>query len=173
MARDNAEFLSAAVVVGVGIFSLYLAYTIKTFEEEILVGPRLVPIAIAVLGISLGVLLFAVTWVGHVKSGKVVDSKLSGISDGKQSSLSKIAVLRMAAIIVLGFVYIWLFSATGYLIATAITMASLLVVFGIRPAGKVAVLTIGGTAVYYIIFIQLMGIYSPPGWLINLEMLGL
>lgn len=79
----------------------------------------------------------------------------------------------MAAIIAIGFAYIWLFSATGYLIATAIAMALLLVVFGTSSVGKVAVLTIGGTAAYYIIFIRLMGIYDPPGWLINLEVLGL
>ena len=52
-------------------------------------------------------------------------------------------------------------------------MAPLLVVFNTRNAGKVAVLTIVGTAAYYIIFIRLMGIYDPPGWLINIEMLGL
>ena len=173
MARDKAELLSAAVVVGVGIFSLYLAYSIKSFREETLIGPRLLPMAIAGLGIGLGVLQFAIAWVRRVKSGKAGDSTFSGAGNAKRPALSKPAVLRMAAIIVIGFAYIWLFSATGYLIATAIAMASLLVVFGTRNVGKVAVLTIGGTAVYYIIFIWLMGIYDPPGWLINLEMLGL
>ena len=171
MARDKAEFLSAAVVVGVGIFSLYLAYSIQSFQEGILLGPRLVPLAIAGLGIGLGVLQFTVAWVHRVKSGKAGDSTFSG--DDKRPALSKTSVLRMAAILAIGFAYIWLFSAIGYLIATAIAMALLLIVFGTRNAGKVAVLTIGGTAVYYIIFIRLMGIYNPPGWLINLEMLGL
>ena len=173
MARDKAEFLSAAVVVGVGIFSLYLAYSIKSSQEGILIGPRLVPMAIAGLGIGLSVLQFAIAWVRRVKSGKAGDSTFSGTDDGKRPALSKPAVLRMAAIIVIGFAYIWLFSATGYLIATVISMALLLVVFGTRNAGKVAVLTIGGTVAYYIIFIWLMGVYDPPGWLINLEMLGL
>ena len=173
MAHDKAEILSEAVVIGVGIFALYLAYSIETYQEEILLGPRLVPMAIAGLGIGLGVLQFAVSWARRVNSGKAGDSTFSGAGDGKRPALSKTSVLRMAAIIVIGFAYIWLFSATGYLIATTIAMALLLVVFGTRNAGKVAVLTIGGTAVYYIIFIRLMGIYNPPGWLINIEMLGL
>jgi len=167
MARDKAELLSAAVVVGVGIFILYLAYSIKSFQEVSLIGPRLVPTAIAGLVIGLGVLQFTIAWVRRVASGK------AGAGDGKRPALSKTAVLRMAAVIVIGFAFIWLFSATGYLIATAMAMAPLLVVFNTRNAGKVAVLTIVGTAVYYIIFIRLMGIYDPPGWLINLEMLGL
>ena len=173
MTNDNAEYLSAAVVVGVSIFSLCLAYTIQTFGEEILIDPRLVPMAIALLGIALGVLQFTVTWVRRDKSGKTTDSTFSGTSEGKQPAMSITSIFRTAAIIVLGFVYIWLFSATGYLIATAVVMASLLVVFDVRPAGKIAALTIGGTAVYYVIFIRLMGIYSPPGWLINLDMLSL
>lgn len=173
MVSGKAELLSAAVVVGVGIFSLYLASSIESFEEGIMVGPRLVPMAIALLGIGLSVLQFIITWVRRVKSSKTADVKFSDSGKGKPSALSMSVVLRMVAIIIIGFAYIWLFSAIGYLIATAITMALLLVVFGTRSPGKVAVLTIFGTAAYYIIFIRLMGIYNPPGWLINLEMLGL
>ena len=105
----------------------------------------------------------AIAWMRRVKSGEVGNATISDADDDKASTVSKAAVFRMAAIIVIGFVYIWLFSATGYLIATAITMPSLLVVFGTRNAGKVAVLTIGGTAAYYIVFIWLMGVYDPPG----------
>lgn len=173
MANDNAEFLSAAGVIGVGIFSLYLACSIESFQEETLIGPRLVPMTIAGLGICLGVLQFAIAGVSRVKKDEAGDSTFSGTGDGKRPALSKAAVLRMAAIIVIGFAYIWLFSATGYLIATATVMAVLLVVFGTRNVGKVAMLTIGGTAAYYLIFIWLMGVYNPPGWLINLETFGL
>lgn len=172
MARDKSEFFSAAVVVILGIFCLYLAYSIETFQK-VLIGPRPVPMAIAGMIIGLGSLQFVVAWMGRVKNGNAGDSPVSGVGNGKPPALSKTAVLRMAAIIVVGFAYIWLFAATGYLIATAMAMASLLVVFGTRNAGKVAVLTIVGTALYYIIFIRLMGIYDPAGWLINLEMLGL
>ena len=169
MSRDKyeffkSEFFSAGVVVGLGIFCLFHAYSIESFQK-VLIGPRPVPMTIAGMIIGFGILQFFVAWMGRGENGKA--------ADGKSPALSNAAVLRMAAIIVVGFAYIWLFSATGYLIATAIIMASLLVLFGIRPAGKVAVLTIGGTAVFYIIFIRLMGIYSPPGWLVNLEMFGL
>lgn len=172
MARVKSEILSVVVVVGLGIFYLYLAYSIRSYEEGILIGPRLAPMAIAGLGIGLGVLQFTIAWVRHVKSGKAGDPTFYGTGKGKWPTLSKTAVLRMATVIIIGFAFIWLFSATGYLIATTIALAALLVVFGTRNAGKVAVLTIGGTAAYYIIFIRLMGIYAPPGWLINLETLG-
>jgi hypothetical protein len=173
MTNDKAELLSAAVVIGVGIFGLYLAYSIESFQEETLVGPRLVPMTITGLGIGLGILQLALSWMNQIKNDKAGDSTIADANRGKRPALSLKAVLRMAAVIVIGFAYIWLFSATGYLIATAAAMAVLLVLFGTRNGGKVAVLTIGGTTVYYIIFIRLMGIYNPPGWLLNLEMLGL
>ena len=172
MARHKAEFLSAAVVVAVGILGLCLADSIKSVQDEIL-GPRLLPMAIAGLGIGLGVLQLSMVWVRRCKSIKAAGSTSSDGGDAKRRALSKPALFRMAVTIVIGFAYIWLFSATGYLIATALAMALLLVVFGTSSVGKVAVLTIGGTAAYYIIFIRLMGIYDPPGWLINLEVLGL
>lgn len=160
----KSELFSATVVIGLGIFGLFHAYSIESFQK-VLIGPRPVPMTIAGMIIALGVLQFFIAWVGRVKGGKA--------NDGNSISLSNAAVLRKSCIIVFGFAYIWLFSATGYLIATAITMASLLIVFGTRNVGKVALLTIVGTAAYYTIFIWLMGIYDPAGWLINLEMLGL
>jgi hypothetical protein len=173
MTRDKAEFLSEAVVIAVGIFALFLAHSIETYQEVSQIGPRLVPMVIAGLGIGLGVLQFSVSWIRRVKNGNTGNYTFSGTGHGKQPALSKTVILRMAAIIAIGFAYIWLFSATGYLIATAIAMVSLLLMFGTYNPGKVAMLTIVGTATYYIFFIWLMGIYNPPGWLINLEMLGL
>ena len=173
MENDKAELLSAAVVIGVGIFGLYLACSIESFEENTLVGPRLVPLMIAGLGIALGILQFVLIWMNQRRNDQEGSSTDTDANKGKRTPLSPKAVFRMAAVIMIGFAYIWLFSATGYLLATAAVLAPLLVVFGTRNAGKVALLTIGGTTVYYILFIQLMGIYNPPGWLINLEILGL
>lgn len=173
MARDKVELVSVAVIVGLGIFYLYLAYSIQSYQDGLMVGPRLVPMTIAGLGIGLGVLQFIIARVRRAKSSKAGDPTLSSTDNSNSPALSKIAVFRMTAVILIGFAFIWLFSAAGYLIATAISIAALLVVFGTHNAGKVAVLTVAGTAAYYIIFIQLMGIYAPPGWLINLTVLGL
>jgi len=173
MGRDKVELISVAVVVGFSIFYLYLAYSIQSYQQGIIVGPRLVPMVIAGLGIGLGVLQFIIARVSRVKSGKATDPKLCVVAKSLWPALSKTSVFRMAAVILTGFAFIGLFSAAGYLIATAIAIATLLVIFGNYNVGKVAVLTLGGTAAYYLIFIQLMGIYAPPGWLINLETLGL
>ncbi len=169
MARDKSSFLksdffTASVVVGLGIFFLFHAYSIETFQK-VLIGPQPVPMAISAMIIGFGILQFFVAWVSPGRSDKT--------GDAKSPVMSKAAAFRMIAVILIGFAYIWLFSATGYLIATAMVMAPLLVVFGTYETRTVAILTIVGTAAYYAIFIRLMGIYDPAGWLINIETLGL
>ena len=168
MMRDKSEFISAAVVVGLGIFFLLQAHLIESYQEA-LIGPRLVPVYLAGMIIGLGILQFAVAWMGRSGSTEPEDSLLSE----DLPVMSRPAILRMAAIIAIGFAYMLLFEATGYLIATAIVLALLLFVFGTRKAVRLAVLTIGGAAVYYFLFIKLMGIHDPTGWLIDVEMLGL
>lgn len=169
MAHDKSDFLkpeffTAAVVVCLGIFFMFHAYSIETFQK-VLIGPRPVPMAISAMIIGFGILQFFVAWVGHGESGNS--------RDAESPVMPRAAAFRMTAVILIGFAYIWLFSATGYLIATAMTMAPLLVVFGTYDKRTVAVLTIAGTAAYYTIFIWLMGIYDPAGWLINFETIGL
>jgi len=169
MARDKSDFLkseffTASVVVGLGVFFLFQAYSIETFQK-VLIGPKPVPMAISAMIIGFGILQFFVTWVGHGESDKT--------GDAESPVMPRAAAFRMIAVILIGFAYIWLFSATGYLIATAMVMAPLLVVFGTYDTRTVVVLTIVGTAAYYAIFIWLMGIYDPAGWLINIETLGL
>ncbi|MEN8247120.1 MAG: tripartite tricarboxylate transporter TctB family protein [Thermodesulfobacteriota bacterium] len=177
MARDKAELFTAVVVICLGIFFLLQAYQVETVQRA-LIGPRLVPMEIAGMIIGLGVLQFIVIWVSRAENVKdcdsgTSDSETSPTAAGVSTLVCTAPVFRTLAVIVIGFAYIWLFSATGYLIATAITMALLLVLFGTRNPTKVALITIGGTAVYYFIFIWLIGIYDPPGTLINLKILGL
>ena len=172
MAHNKSELFSAIAVICLGIFFLSQAYQVETVQRA-LIGPRLVPMNIAGMIIALGVLQFIVAWVGGAENVKGCDPGPSPADVGVSALVCTAPVFRTTALVVIGFAYIWLFSASGYLISTGITMALLLVIFGTRNPGKVAMITIGGTAVYYFIFIWLVGIYDPPGKLINLEMLGL
>jgi len=172
MTRNKSEFFSAIAVICLGIFFLFQAYQVETVQRA-LIGPRLVPMNIAGMIVGLGILQFIVAWVGGAENVKGCDSEPSLTAAEVSALVCTAPVFRTLALVVIGFAYIWLFSASGYMIATGITMALLLVLFGTRNPAKVAMITVSGTAVYYLIFIWLIGIYDPPGWLINLEMLGL
>lgn len=169
MIRDKVEPI---IVICLGIFFLLQAYQIEVGQDA-LVGPRLVPVCIAGMIIGFGILLFIVAWVvGRTENVKPGDSSLSPEDNRGIAALWAAPISKIMFILVIGFAYVWLFSATGYLIATALILTLLLFLFGTRNLGMLAIITVSGTAGYYFIFIYLIGIYAPPGWLINLEMLG-
>lgn len=170
MLHFKSDYLVSVAVTGLGIFFMIQANAIEFYQDEALIGPRLVPMVIAGLIIGLGILEFAVTWMA--RNDKDDNGVPGNASESKLFTLSQPAISRMAAIIMLGFAYIWLFGATGYLISTTLVLGALLAVFGNRSVGKLAVLTLVGAAVYYAVFIKLMGIHDPPGWLIDISSLG-
>lgn len=169
--RLKDDYIVALAVAAVGGFFFYQASLIE-FADDTLVGPRLVPMLTAGMIIGLAALIVAA---GHIMSNGRKAETFSVIGEGEPelAPVTKLALRRMASVIVGGFVYLFLFAAAGYLISTAVVLAALLVIFGNRPPLKVALLTIGGAAVYFFVFIKLMGIHSPPGWLIDLTLLGL
>ncbi len=171
MGGRNREIMVALTVGAVGGFFLFLARSVITSPNDP-VGPILVPTIVSVMLIGLAVLHLTIAFLSR---GQWTDNGLSVIGKGEAelANLTGKPVFRMAAIIVSGFVYIYLLAATGYLISSAIMFAIVLIVFGNRTLGKVALLSVGGAAAYYLLFIELMGIHIPPGWLIDLSAFGL
>ena len=162
MRRSLTDTLAAVVVASVGIVFLLLARQIRTpahqTAAEALVGPAMVPTIIAWLVIALGVAQLVFSLRGTATGGQD-----EGIGD-----LSLVGVLRLVAIVVIGFAYVWLIGTVGYAIATAIVLVMLLALFGNRSVVQLVLVSLLGAAIYYFIFIRLMGVYLPAGRWINL-----
>ena len=171
MRQSRVDFISAIVVILVGLFFLILARQIKTsgFQTaaEALVGPPMVPLTIASLIIGLGVLELVAIILRHRNNAGEAEKDLADSAASEFSELSIQVIAKLAATLAIGIAYVWLLSATGYLISTAITLAALLALFGTRSVVKVTIIAVVGAAIYYFLFIRLMGIYSPVGWLVN------
>lgn len=167
--RNKAEYIS---IVCFGLFFMWRALKIEISKGSV-VSARLVPIFIAGMIVVLGVLQIIAALVGgRTKNVKGNDSIRPQKHAESSVALYTRSVLRIILIPVVGFAYIWLFSAIGYLISTTIIIAFVLFLFGTRNLGKVAIIAVGTGASYYFIFIYLIGIYAPPGWLLNPQMLG-
>lgn len=172
MRQSSVDILTSVSVILVGIFFLLLAGEIRTSgfhtAAEALVGPEMVPKIIAWLIIGLGSLeLISAALRRRAKDGDPVLKK-SDDEDAEFSELSPKVLVRIGLAVGIGFAYVWLMTATGYLIATALVLAALLVLYGTTSIVKIGIIAICGGGVYYFLFIWLMGIYSPAGWLINL-----
>lgn len=169
MKYARTKFITPGTVIFVGLVFLFLARQIATpkFQTaaEALVGPAMVPTVIASLIIALG----SLELIGVLRE-KDPEGRPSEIADDdeEKSELTLHMIARIVATAIIGFAYIWLLTATGYIISTAITLPTLLVLFGTSSIRKLAIMTIVGTAIYYFVFFRLMGLYDPAGWLINI-----
>jgi len=171
MSQQSRTDLAAAIAtIAVGGLFLYLARAIRTPKyqsaAEALVGPAMVPVIIALLIIALGVLL-AVMVLLRPRRGPVVPEPADE-DPSEFADFSPGALLRLAAVVAIGFAYIWLLGVLGYVLATALVLALMLVLFHNRPSLGMLLVVAGGAAVYYYLFIRLMGLYLPAGWLINI-----
>ena len=79
---------------------------------------------------------------------------------------------RVAQVIGCGTVYVALFWAVGYLVATAVAMLLMLLAFGNRSPLVLALVPIAAALVYQYVFVGLMGLYDPAGALVDLSALG-
>lgn len=160
--RTSSEALVGAGTVVIGLGALWLANTIPAGNDDG-VGPRLVPLALAVLTFVLGVV--------HVATN-VAMSRSVAIDDGRQASAD--SSRAPAAIIAIGAIYIALISALGYLLATALVLPALLITFGTARPLDLAVHAIAGAVAYQMIFVRYLGLSDTPGWLIDVpQVLGL
>lgn len=169
MSRQSRTDLAAAVAVMlVGAFFLILAGQIHTpryqTAAEAMVGPAMVPTIIAVLILALGALYAVMVLLRH-KSGA---AEQPDGADVEFVPFTLPVLFRLAAVVAIGFAYVWLLPVVGYVISTGIILAIMLVLFGSRPTISLLAVVIVGTAIYYYLFIKLMGIYLPGGWLIDI-----
>lgn len=169
MTERAREICYAAATGAVGIFFLTQATSIEASQDD-LVGPQSIPLFVSCLIIALALLQIVLLVAGRGEEEQAQEATMAAAPGARQNGS---AMVRMAAVIALGFAYIWLFSLAGYLISTAVVLGALLVVFGNRSAARVSLLTFGGALIYYIVFIHFMGIQDSMGWHLDLSSLGL
>lgn len=156
--RRIGNLLGAFLFIGIGLFFLIQAQKIETNQAD-LIGPSLVPSIVSILLIALGI----VTGIRALIYNKGLEVSTQSKSPGLQT------YLKLAAITLLGFFYIWAFEAFGYLGSTFLVSVTIMYIFGIRKITRLTIFAVIGSISYYIMFVKVMKIYDPPGTLINVQ----
>ena len=162
--RTKIDFGVAAATIAVGCFFVYLASQISANDDGG-VGPEVVPYFLAFAMIGLGVLIgvSALMFNGNNQQRTMTPQELAAHEAEDEFGFRDSNISRVFAVIGMGGLYIWLFYALGYLLATLISLALMLIVFGNRNLITVAVLSIIGAMVYQYVFMGLMGLHDPNG----------
>ena len=153
--KRKLEIGVGAVVIFVGVFFLFQALTIGVSKE--LVGPRTMPMALAISTILGGVWLAVRALIG--RSGFIKEGYGFLESD----------LRRICLVVMCGVAFLVSFWAFGYFVAVIITYLSMLYTFGVRKK----LWMFGGAILFAVIlqwlFMGVMLLNDPSGVIIDLR----
>ncbi len=167
--RTKINLGVAGTTILVGLFFLYQAMSIESYSGDS-VGPKMLPEFISVLMIALGLLVGVTALV--LNSGlPPMKQEAIDIADasGDQFGFRDSNLIRIAAVIGTGVAYVVLFHAFGYFVATFLSFVLILLAFGSRNILQIMLISLVGTLIYNFLFMNLMGLYDPPGVLFNFQ----
>ena len=164
--RTKIDLGVSAVTILIGLFFAYQVTQIETLSEND-IGPAFFPSILAFTMIGLGLLVGISALMYNATVKRVTGEVEEG--DEEKFGFRDSDIVRIVAVVAMGFVYITLFYGFGYFISTLVSLALMLLVFGNRNFGLIAALSIIGAVVYNYVFIGLMGLHDPPGMLFDLN----
>ena len=153
--KIKVEYGVSAVVLLIGVFFIFQAFTIETSREA--VGPRTMPMFLAI-ALVLGGLWLAL---------RAITGRAGDLKDGYGFLESD--VKRILMVVCCGVLFVILFWGIGYFVAIIATYIAMLYTFGVRSWGWM----VGGGLVLALIFQWLfMGIMllnDPAGAIIDMR----
>ncbi|MEQ8707674.1 MAG: tripartite tricarboxylate transporter TctB family protein [Rhodospirillales bacterium] len=165
--RTRIDLGVAVVTLLTGSFFLYQAMGIEPGYGGSN-GPIMLPMFIAVTMMVLGVLVALSALMNNAGLPSLKDEAVElADASGDQFGFRDSNLRRIAAVIGTGIAYLVLFHALGYFLATLMSFVLILLTFGCRNLITLAVTSVIGTIIYQYVFMHLMGLYDPPGALLN------
>ena len=153
--KTKVEFGVAAVVLLVGVFFMFQAFTIETSREA--VGPRTMPLILAVALVLSGV------WLGY----RAFSGKAGDLPDGYGFLESDIP--RIFMVVACGALFVLLFWAFGYFTALLITFIATLWTFGVRNWVAMGLGAIFVAIAFQALFMGVMLLNDPKGAIIDMR----
>lgn len=121
-------------------------------------GARGLPIAATGLAAGLALILLAVN----------LPMALRVVKE-KRPSLEWMPLLRIGALVLLSFAYVWAITLFQYAIPTVLAMSALLALFGSRGVTRLVIVPAVAVIAYYFAFFILLGLFEPPGKLLSYD----
>jgi len=153
--KIKVEYGVSAVVLLIGVFFIFQAFTIETSREA--VGPRTMPMFLAI-ALVVGGLWLAV----RAMTGRAGDLK-------EGYGFLESDIKRISMVVGCGVLFVFLFWGLGYFVAIIATYIAMLYTFGVRNWGWM----VGGGVVLAVIFQWLfMGIMllnDPAGAIVDMR----
>lgn len=153
--KNKVEYGVAAVVLFVGLFFIYQAFTIETSSES--VGPRTLPLILAVSLVIGGLWLALRALLG--KAGKLKEDYGFLESDIK----------RIVLVFACGVLFVTIFWGFGYFLAVIVTLIAMLLTFGVRNWIAMILGAVVLAIIFQWVFMGVMLLNDPKGALFDVR----
>ena len=153
--KIKVEYGVAAVVLLIGVFFIFQAFTIDTSREA--VGPRTLPLIIAVALVISGV------WLGI----RAFTDNAGDLKEGYGFLESDIG--RISQVVACGALFVFLFWGFGYFVALICTFIAMLATFGVRNWPVMIAGAIILAFVFQWLFMGVMLLNDPRGAIVDMR----
>ena len=153
--KTKVEYGVSAVVLLVGVFFIFQAFTIETSRES--VGPRTLPMILA-LSLVLGGLWLAL----RARMGKTGDLK-------EGYGFLESDIKRIFMVVACGVVFVTAFWGFGYFAAVIVTLIAMLFTFGVRNWFAMIIGAVMLAVVFQWVFMGVMLLNDPKGAMVDVR----
>lgn len=153
--KIKVEYGVSAIVLLVGVFFIFQAFTIETSRES--VGPRTLPMILAV-SLVVGGLWLAL---------RAVLGKAGDLKEGYGFLESD--VKRIFMVVACGVLFVAMFWAFGYFLAVIATLIAMLLTFGVRNWFAMIVSAIVLAFIFQWVFMGVMLLNDPKGAIVDMR----
>lgn len=156
MARD---FTCAAVLAVIATVYYFLASNISRSALADEVGPAGLPLVYATILGGLAILLALKTTVSYAIARR------QQISAQPRQPRASYVLVRAAGTLAIGAGYVLLVNVLGYWLSLVLLLPAMAVYQGERISRRLALISIAGATVFWLLFVWLLGIPMPQPWL--------
>ncbi len=153
--KTKIEYGVGAVVLLIGLFFIYQAFTIATSRET--VGPRTLPMILAVSLVLGGIWLGIRAYLG--KTGEIKDGYGFLESDVK----------RIFLVVACGVLFVTTFWGFGYFLAVMVTLIAMLLTFGVRNWIAMILGAVLLALIFQWVFMGVMLLNDPKGAIVDMR----
>ena len=158
-----------ALVIGVGY--LAMAFQLRASALADAVGPAGLPKVLGVLMIAFGLILCAQALLAGRKvaqpsaAAAVVapDGTVEAEPEDEGKSVSLFGLAKAGGLLAIAVLYLLVIRVVGYPIAIGALLIALTLYGGVKPTWRVFAIGIAGAAVFWIVFVEVLGLPLPAG----------
>ena len=153
----NRDILGGAVLLIVATAYYWATLQIPDSSLSDEVGAQGMPRILAFLLAGLAVLI--------VVRGLLAQRRQPVAAIGADDEEADATPQRALGLLAIAFAYVVLAPLVGYAVALAVLVASVAIYEGMRPSWRLALVAAGGAGVFWLLFVQFLGVEQPQSWL--------